>query len=99
MKTTSLHIAFAALLSCSCSPPAPAMTKFSVAEGEEGKVYVTLTLSINGEEVGSRATWNSEQDTDEEGVGWENKIDDLQILIYDDADEYVGTVEDFVCLQ
>ncbi|WP_346709448.1 fimbrial protein [Phocaeicola salanitronis] len=94
MKTTSLHIAFAALLSLLLLASCSRNDEVSVAEGEEGKVYVTLTLSINGEEVGSRATWNSEQDTDEEGVGWENKIDDLQILIYDDADEYVGTVED-----
>ena len=94
MKTTSLHIAFAALLSLLLLASCSRNDEVAVAEGEEGKVYVTLTLSINGEEVGSRATWNSEQDTDEEGVGWENKIDDLQILIYDDADEYVGTVED-----
>lgn len=94
MKTTSLHIAFAALLSLLLLASCSRNDEVAVAEGEEGKVYVTLTLSINGEEVGSRATWNPEQDTDEEGVGWENEIDDLQILIYDDADEYVGTVED-----
>ena len=94
MKTTSLHIAFAALLSLLLLASCSRNDEVAVAEGGKGKVYVTLTLSINGEEVGSRATWNSEQDTDEEGVGWENKIDDLQILIYDDADEYVGTVED-----
>lgn len=94
MKTTSLHIAFAALLSLLLLASCSRNDEVAVAEGEEGKVYVTLTLSINGEEVGSRATWNSEQDTDEEGVGWENKIDDLQILIYDENDTYVGTVED-----
>lgn len=94
MKTTSLHIAFAALLSLLLLASCSRNGEVAVAEGEEGKVYVTLTLSINGEEVGSRATWNSEQDTDEEGVGWENKIDDLQILIYDENDTYVGTVED-----
>lgn len=94
MKTTSLHIAFAALLSLLLLASCSRNDEVAVAEGGKGKVYVTLTLSINGEEVGSRATWNTEQDTDEEGVGWENKIDDLQILIYDDADEYVGTVED-----
>lgn len=94
MKTTSLHIAFAALLSLLLLASCSRNDEVAVAEGEEGKVYVTLTLSINGEEVGSRATWNLEQDTDEEGVGWENEIDDLQILIYDENDTYVGTVED-----
>lgn len=98
MKTTSLHIAFAALLSLLLLASCSRNDEVSVAEGEEGKVYVTLTLSINGEEVGSRATWNSEQDTDEEGVGWENKIDDLQILIYDANNNYVGKVEDLIQL-
>ncbi len=94
MKTTSLHIAFAALLSLLLLASCSRNDEVAVAEGEEGKVYVTLTLSINGEEVGSRATWDPEQVTDEEGVGWENEIDDLQILIYDENDTYVGTVED-----
>ena len=94
MKTTSLHIAFAALLSLLSFASCSRNDEVAVAEGEEGKVYVTLTLSINGEEVGSRADWLPGQDTDEPGVGWENEIDNLQILIYDDADEYVGTVED-----
>ena len=94
MKTTSLHIAFAALLSLLSFVSCSRNDEVAVAEGEEGKVYVTLTLSINGEEVGSRATWDPEQVTDEEGVGWENEIDDLQILIYDENDTYVGTVED-----
>lgn len=98
MKTTSLHIAFAALLSLLLLASCSRNDEVAVAEGEEGKVYVTLTLSINGEEVGSRATWNSEQDTDEEGVGWENKIDDLQILIYDANNNYVGKVEDLIQL-
>ena len=98
MKTTSLHIAFAALLSLLLLASCSRNDEVSVAEGEEGKVYVTLTLSINGEEVGSRATWNPEQDTDEEGVGWENKIDDLQILIYDANNNYVGKVEDLIQL-
>lgn len=94
MKTTSLHIAFAALLSLLLLASCSRNDEVAVAEGEEGKVYVTLTLSINGEEAGSRATWDPEQVTDEEGVGWENEIDDLQILIYDENDTYVGTVED-----
>ena len=94
MKTTSLHIAFAALLSLLSFASCSRNDEVAVAEGEEGKVYVTLTLSINGEEVGSRADWLPEQNTDQPGVGWENEINDLQILIYDDADEYVGTVED-----
>ena len=94
MKTTSLHIAFAALLSLLSLASCSRNDEVAVAEGEEGKVYVTLTLSINGEEAGSRATWDPEQVTDEEGVGWENEIDDLQILIYDENDTYVGTVED-----
>lgn len=98
MKTTSLHIAFAALLSLLLLASCSRNDEVAVAEGEEGKVYVTLTLSINGEEVGSRATWNTEQDTDEEGVGWENKIDDLQILIYDANNNYVGKVEDLIQL-
>ena len=94
MKTTSLHIAFVALLSLLLLASCSRNDEVAVAEGEEGKVYVTLTLSINGEEVGSRADWLPEQNTDQPGVGWENEINDLQILIYDDADEYVGTVED-----
>lgn len=94
MKTTSLHIAFAALLSLLLLASCSRNDEVAVAEGEEGKVYVTLTLSINGEEVGSRADWLPDQNTDQPGVGWENEINDLQILIYDDADEYVGTVED-----
>lgn len=93
MKTTSLHIAFAALLSLLLLASCSRNDEVAVAEGEEGKVYVTLTLSINGEEAGSRATWDPEQVTDEEGVGWENEIDDLQILIYDENDAYAGTVE------
>ena len=98
MKTTSLHIAFAALLSLLLLASCSRNDEVAVAEGGKGKVYVTLTLSINGEEVGSRATWNPEQDTDEEGVGWENKIDDLQILIYDANNNYVGKVEDLIQL-
>lgn len=98
MKTTSLHIAFAALLSLLLLASCSRNDEVAVAEGEEGKVYVTLTLSINGEEVGSRADWLPEQNTDQPGVGWENKIDDLQILIYDANNNYVGKVEDLIQL-
>ena len=93
MKAISLHIAFAALLSLLSLASCSRNDEVTVADGEEGKVYVTLTLSINGEEAGSRAAWDSEQDTDEEGVGWENEINNLQILIYDENDTYAGTVE------
>lgn len=97
MKTTSLHIAFAALLSLLSFASCSRNDEVAVAEGEEGKVYVTLTLSINGEEVGSRATW---EDNDNRGDGneWENTIDDLQILIYDANNNYVGKVEDLIQL-
>lgn len=97
MKTTSLHIAFAALLSLLLLASCSRNDEVAVAEGEEGKVYVTLTLSINGEEVGSRATW---KDNDNRGDGneWENTIDDLQILIYDANNNYVGKVEDLIQL-
>lgn len=98
MKTTSLHIAFAALLSLLLLASCSRNDEVAVAEGEEGKVYVTLTLSINGEEVGSRATW---EDNDNLGDGdkWENTIDDLQIRIYEaTTNKYVGKVDDLVPL-
>lgn len=98
MKTTSLHIAFAALLSLLSLASCSRNDEVAVAEGEEGKVCVTLTLSINGEEVGSRADWLPEQDTDEPGVGWENEIDDLQILVYSDDNTYVGKVDNLIRL-
>lgn len=97
MKTTSLHIAFAALLSLLLLASCSRNDEVAVAEGEEGKVYVTLTLSINGEEVGSRATWE-DNDNPEDGNEWENTIDDLQILIYDANNNYVGKVEDLIQL-
>ena len=93
MKNFSLHTAFAALLSLLSLASCSRNDQITVPNGEEGKVYVTLTLSINGEEAGSRATWNPEQDTDEQGVGWENEINNLQILIYDENNTYAGTVE------
>lgn len=97
MKTTSLHIAFAALLSLLSFASCSRNDEVTVAEGEEGKVYVTLTLSINGEEAGSRATWE-DNDNPEDGNEWENTIDDLQILIYDANNNYVGKVEDLIQL-
>ena len=97
MKTTSLHIAFAALLSLLSLASCSRNDEVAVAEGEEGKVYVTLTLSINGEEAGSRATWE-DNDNPEDGNEWENTIDDLQILIYDANNNYVGKVEDLIQL-
>lgn len=97
MKTTSLHIAFAALLSLLSFVSCSRNDEVAVAEGEEGKVYVTLTLSINGEEAGSRATWE-DNDNPEDGNEWENTIDDLQILIYDANNNYVGKVEDLIQL-
>lgn len=93
MKAISLHTAFAALLSLLSLASCSRNDQITVPNGEEGKVYVTLTLSINGEEAGSRATWNPEQDTDEQGVGWENEINNLQILIYNENNTYAGTVE------
>ena len=97
MKTTSLHIAFAALLSLLLLASCSRNDEVAVAEGEEGKVYVTLTLSINGEEVGSRAT-GEDYDNPGDGNEWENTIDDLQILIYDANNNYVGKVEDLIQL-
>ena len=93
MKAISLHIAFAALLSLLSLASCSRNDEVTVADGEEGKVYVTLTLSINGEEAGSRAAWDPEQTTDEQGVGWENEINNLQILIYNENNTYAGTVE------
>lgn len=97
MKTTSLHIAFAALLSLLLLASCSRNGEVAVAEGEEGKVYVTLTLSINGEEARSRATWEK-NDNPGDGNEWENTIDDLQILIYDANNNYVGKVEDLIQL-
>lgn len=98
MKTTSLHIAFAALLSLLSFASCSRNDEVAVAEGEEGKVYVTLTLSINGEEVGSRATWEN-KDNPDAGDKWENTIDDLQIRIYEaTTNKYVGKVDDLVPL-
>lgn len=98
MKTTSLHIAFAALLSLLLLASCSRNDEVAVAEGEEGKVYVTLTLSINGEEAGSRATWEN-NDNPDAGDKWENTIDDLQIRIYEaTTNKYVGKVDDLVPL-
>lgn len=98
MKTTSLHIAFAALLSLLSFASCSRNDEVTVAEGEEGKVYVTLTLSINGEEAGSRATWEN-NDNPDAGDKWENTIDDLQIRIYEaTTNKYVGKVDDLVPL-
>lgn len=98
MKTTSLHIAFAALLSLLLLASCSRNDEVAVAEGEEGKVCVTLTLSINGEEVGSRATWEN-NDNPDAGDKWENTIDDLQIRIYEaTTNKYVGKVDDLVPL-
>ncbi len=98
MKTTSLHIAFAALLSLLLLASCSRNDEVAVAEGEEGKVYVTLTLSINGEEARSRATWEN-NDNPDAGDKWENTIDDLQIRIYEaTTNKYVGKVDDLVPL-
>lgn len=98
MKNFSLHIAFAALLSLLSFASCSRNDEVAVAEGEEGKVYVTLTLSINGEEVGSRATWEN-NDNLNAGDKWENTIDDLQIRIYEaTTNKYVGKVDDLVPL-
>ncbi|WP_143269883.1 hypothetical protein [Bacteroides sp. An269] len=98
MKTTSLHIAFAALLSLLLLASCSRNDEVAVAEGEEGKVYVTLTLSINGEEARSRATWEN-YDNPDAGDKWENTIDDLQIRIYEaTTNKYVGKVDDLVPL-
>lgn len=98
MKTTSLHIAFAALLSLLSFASCSRNDEVAVAEGEEGKVYVTLTLSINGEEAGSRAIWEN-YDNPDAGDKWENTIDDLQIRIYEaTTNKYVGKVDDLVPL-
>ena len=98
MKNFSLHIAFAALLSLLLLASCSRNDEVAVAEGEEGKVYVTLTLSINGEEAGSRATWEN-YDNPDAGDKWENTIDDLQIRIYEaTTNKYVGKVDDLVPL-
>lgn len=97
MKAISLHIAFAALLSLLSLASCSRNDQITVPSGEEGKVYVTLTLSINGEEAGSRATWEN-NDNPEEGNEWENTINDLQILIYDENNQYVGCVENLIQL-
>lgn len=98
MKNISLHIAFAALLSLLSLASCSRNDEVTVADGEEGKVYVTLTLSINGEEAESRATWEN-NDYPEDGNEWENTINDLQILIYDaTTNAYVGRVENLIQL-
>ena len=98
MKNFSLHIAFAALLSLLSFASCSRNDEVAVAEGEEGKVYVTLTLSINGEEARSRAIWEN-NDNPNAGDKWENTIDDLQIRIYEaTTNKYVGKVDDLVPL-
>ena len=97
MKNFSLHIAFATLLSLLALASCSRNDQITVPNGEEGKVYVTLTLSINGEEAGSRATWEN-NDKPENGNEWENTVDNLQILIYDENNQYVGSVENLIQL-
>ena len=98
MKNFSLHIAFATLLSLLALASCSRNDQITVPNGEEGKVYVTLTLSINGEEAESRATWEN-NDYPEDGNEWENTINDLQILIYDaTTNAYVGRVENLIQL-
>lgn len=89
MKTTSLHIAFAALLSLLLLASCSRNDEVSVAEGEEGKVQVTFTLKLDNESSASRAmsraednTWGDEYN-DDLGNDYDNRINDLQVVIYE----------------
>ena len=89
MKTTSLHIAFAALLSLLSFASCSRNDEVAVAEGEEGKVQVTFTLKLDNESSASRAmsraednTWGDEYN-DDPGNDYDNRINDLQVVIYE----------------
>lgn len=89
MKTTSLHIAFAALLSLLLLASCSRNDEVAVAEGEEGKVQVTFTLKLDNESSASRAmsraednTWGDEYNGDL-GNDYDNRINDLQVVIYE----------------
>lgn len=89
MKTTSLHIAFAALLSLLLLASCSRNDEVAVAEGEEGKVQVTFTLKLDNESSASRAmsraednTWGDEYNVDL-GNDYDNRINDLQVVIYE----------------
>ncbi len=89
MKTTSLHIAFAALLSLLSFASCSRNDEVAVAEGEEGKVQVTFTLKLDNESSASRAmsraednTWGDEYN-DDLGNDYDNRINDLQVVIYE----------------
>lgn len=89
MKTTSLHIAFAALLSLLSLASCSRNDEVAVAEGEEGKVQVTFTLKLDNESSASRAmsraednTWGDKYD-DDLGNDYDNRINDLQVVIYE----------------
>ena len=89
MKTTSLHIAFAALLSLLLLASCSRNDEVAVAEGEEGKVQVTFTLKLDNESSASRAmsraednTWGDEYNEDL-GNDYDNRINDLQVVIYE----------------
>lgn len=89
MKTTSLHIAFAALLSLLLLASCSRNDEVAVAEGEEGKVQVTFTLKLDNESSASRAmsraednTWGDEYNYDL-GNDYDNRINDLQVVIYE----------------
>lgn len=89
MKTTSLHIAFAALLSLLSFVSCSRNDEVAVAEGEEGKVQVTFTLKLDNESSASRAmsraednTWGDKYD-DDLGNDYDNRIDNLQVVIYE----------------
>lgn len=89
MKTTSLHIAFAALLSLLLLASCSRNDEVAVAEGEEGKVQVTFTLKLDNESSASRAmsraednTWGDEYN-DDLGNDYDNRINDLQVVIYE----------------
>ena len=89
MKTTSLHIAFAALLSLLLLASCSRNDEVAVAEGEEGKVQVTFTLKLDNESSASRAmsraednTWGDEYNNDL-GNDYDNRINDLQVVIYE----------------
>ena len=94
MKTTSLHIAFAALLSLLLLASCSRNDEVAVAEGEEGKVQVTFTLKLDDEGSASRGmsraagdTWGNEYESDP-GTVYDNRITNLQVVIYDNQNAF-----------
>lgn len=98
MRKWLLHIFYIAMLgmlAVSCSnvnmdEPLPAKD-----------VQLSFTLAVGENMAGARSTWGEDYTPNTIGDSYDNKInpDELQVLLYTTENEYVGKVENLLCIQ